>query len=108
MDLNQLKSKGGFVDSEPVKKHFVWNKSGEKVEFDAFVVRQSFGDIEKMFSDEDDERSRGAIMISEMIRLGENGEERISYGDAYRLDPGLASAFVEAINKVSGVEGPKS
>lgn len=103
MDLRELKAKGGFVSAEPVAQEVTWKHSDEdgdhEDKFDVYVVRQSFGAIEKLFTGSD-ERSRSASFIAQCIRLGDK-KEAMSYDDAYMLDPGLASVLVEAINKVN-------
>jgi hypothetical protein len=104
MDLRELKAKGGFVSAEPVPREVEWKHNGDGKEvtdkFTVHVVKQSFGAIEKLFSGTDD-RSRSAAFISECIRLGD-GTERMTYEDAYMLDPGLAAVLVGAINQVNG------
>jgi hypothetical protein len=100
MDLRELKAKGGFVSAEPVPTEVTWKRGEDSDTFTVHVVKQSFGAIEKLFGGADD-RSRSASFIAECIRLG-NGKERLTYDDAYALDPGLATVLVEAINKVNG------
>lgn len=107
MDLKQLKAKGGFVPSVPVAKEVTWvhqdEATGEEVTdtFTVFVVKQSFGSIERLFLGGDD-RSKSSAFISECIRFGDDGKERMSYEDAYQLAPGLAAVLVAAANEVNG------
>lgn len=105
MKLEQLIARGGFVSPEPVKVHVKWERpdpeTGETLtdEFDVFVMRRSFGSVERLFTNGDD-KSKSALLLSECIRLGENGEERLSYEQAYQLDPSLASELIGAYNSV--------
>lgn len=106
MKLSELKAKGGFVPSELVAKDVTWKRGDEELAFTIYVKRQSFGAMEKLFSGDSDQ-SKSAKFISECIFLGENGKERISYEDAYQLDPGLAAVFAQAVNEVNGAK-PKN
>ena len=104
--LKELKAKGALISGAPVPADIEWTHVGEDGQevtdkFKVFVIRQSFGVIDRIFSGEND-RSRSAKFISECIRLGEKANEQISYDDAFQLDPGLAAAFVDAINRVNG------
>lgn len=127
MDLKQLKARGGFVSAEPVKKSVDWVHDGGEGEmadtFDVYVVRQSFGSVEKLLTGLDD-RSKSASFISACVRFLVGTEEAqayeaqrrdnpslpvrmdfleaMSYEDAYQLAPTLAGALVRAINEVNG------
>jgi len=107
LDVSILKDNGGIVSNVPVKKTLTWKRvddEGEEVEekFHVFVVRQSFGFVEKLFISDDD-KSRSAKFISEAIRLGKSGKQRLSYEEAYQLHPTLAQEMVRVINEVNGV-----
>lgn len=105
MDLKQLKAKGAFVPKAPIPKEIEWThtdpETGEEVtdKFTVHVKKQSFGSIERLFMGEDD-RSKSAAFIAQCIRLGD-GQDEMSYEDAYQLDAGLAAALVKAINEVN-------
>ena len=106
MNLSDLKAKGGFVALAPVPKELTWKRkdaAGQEVEdtFTVYVMRQSFGAIESIWAGTED-RSKAAAYISQSIRLGDKGKERMSYDDAFQLDPGLAGLFISAINEVNG------
>lgn len=127
MDLKQLKARGGFVSAEPVKKSVKWKHEDGGVEveddFEIYVVRQSFGSVEKLLTGLDD-RSKSASFISACVRFLVGSEEAqayevqrrddpglpvrmefleaMSYEDAYQLEPSLAGALVRAINEVNG------
>jgi len=106
MRLDELKSLGGFVDAEPVKKRIEWRgPNGQQHAGDVFVVRQPFGVVERAVMSNDKDRSQGARLISLCIRLGDNADEQLNYEQAYNLTPALAWAFVGAINDVND---PKS
>lgn len=104
MDIRELKAKGGFVSTSPVPIEVEWeheDDAGEAVtdKFTVHVVRQSFGAVEKLFASETD-RSRSAAFIAQCIRFGD-GAEKMTYDDAYQLDPGLAAVLMRAINDVN-------
>lgn len=100
MKLADLKAKGAFVDATPIKKSVQCALLGEELAFEVFVVRQPFGVVEAAISDAKDRR-QAAQLISLCIRLGDKGEESLSYEEAFNLDPALAWAFVKAINEVN-------
>lgn len=111
MNLKELKERGGFVSSALVKKEIVWKHAAESGEehtdtFTVFVRRQSFGSVERVFFGQADQ-SKAATLISESLRLGD-GKERLSYEDAFQLDPSLAALFIAAINEVNGVGEQKN
>jgi hypothetical protein len=100
MKLSELKGKGGFVSSELVKVPVKWEHGGETLEFDVHVRQLPFGDVERIYIDPmDKERSKTAAMIAACIVLGE-GDEPMTYKDAYQLHPGLATELMVAISKV--------
>lgn len=106
MNLTELKAAGGLVGGAMVKKAVVWKHEDTKGKtvtdkFSIFVMPQSFGMIEKLLSASDSEQSRNAKYISTCVTLGENGEEAISYEDAYRLNPGLGWAILAAVHEVN-------
>lgn len=105
MNLQELKDCGGIVSTDPIPKEVAWVKKGARgkpvaKKFTVYVVRQAFGDVERLITSSTD-RCKAAMFISTSIRLGEGGKESLSYEDAYRLDPGLASALVKAIGEVN-------
>lgn len=111
MDLKQLKQRGAFVPVAPVARQVEWTHidpdTGEEVtdQFTVHIRRRSYGSIERIMaaSMADEDRSRSAMFISDSILLGDGGKERISYEDAYQLEPSLAAVLVEAINEVNGL-----
>ncbi len=107
MKLAELQNLGGFVPIEPVKvevswKHIPEGQEEEKVDtFDVYVRRRSFGSVERLFLSDDDERSKIARFIAESVLLGEE-KEKMTYEQAYQLEPSLGKALMDAVNKVNG------
>lgn len=101
MNLTDLQEKGGFVDTEPVKKELKWkDANGVEHTGSVFVVRQPFGAVDQALANKVD-RSQGAKLISLCIRLGDDASGTLTYDQAYSLHPSLAWAFVGAINEVN-------
>lgn len=109
MKLADLKKAGAFVSNEPVKTQVTW-KTGKKdadgndIEhtFDVFVIKHSFGTVEKIYSDKDEDRSKWATLLSKSIKLGDKGEETLTYEAAFQLDQNLAFALLNAVNEANG------
>lgn len=99
MKLEDLKSNGGLVASELVKRTGEWR--GEEIEF--FVRTLSFGDIDRVYNGADLDASQAAELISKAVRLGDSGEEALTYEQAYSLDAALATVFAEHVMQVNGV-----
>lgn len=103
MDLKQLKASGGLVSTKPQKVTKEWETpDGVKLSIDFFVVRQSFGSAERFFlgTEEDKSKSRTSQLLADVIRLGKDGKERLSYEDAFSLEPSLASVFLDAVSEI--------
>lgn len=109
--LKELQAKGGFVSAVPVVKNIKWKgidpATGEKVDYDAdiHVKRLPVGDHETIFLSEDG-RSRTAKVISTAVTLGKEGKEKLTFEQAYQMDPALAGAMLDAYNEVNS--GKKS
>lgn len=104
MKLADLKSSGAFVPLAPVATELTWKrKDADDLTFTVFIKKHSFGTIEKIWGDKDDERSKSAALIAHSVLLGDDGKEKMSYEDAFQLDPGLAGVFIEAINQANGL-----
>lgn len=111
MLLKDLIDKGGFVSAEPVKKSVEWvhEVDGEEVTdtFDVWVLKQSFGHMERIWAGPDD-KSRSAALISECIRFGDKAQEQLTYDQAFSLHPGLATSLMVAFNEVNSPARPKN
>jgi hypothetical protein len=106
MNLKELRAKGAFVPSHPVKRTITWKPlEGDELTFDIHVKRLAFGDYERLFLSEQDDRSRMARALCETVKLGDDGKEELTYKDAYQLEPSLARVLLDAVNEVNG--GPK-
>ena len=103
--LKDLQNMGGFVSTVPVKKEIKFKIDGDD-EFTAIIhVRKlSAGDYETLFVSDSEGRSRTASVISQCVTLGESGKEKVSFEDAYRLHPNLATAMVNAFNEVNAAK----
>lgn len=109
MNLKELRAKGAFVSEHPVKKSVTWKtEGGEDVAFDVYIKKLAFGDYERLFLSETDDRSRMARVLSETVKLGDEGKDAISYKDAYQLEKSLARSLLEAVNSVNGIGDPKA
>lgn len=100
--LNDLNSAGAFVATAPVKRTITFTlDDGEERSGDIHVKRLSIGDHEKLFLGAPDKESRTALLISEVITLGEDGTEKISFQQAYQLHPSIAGAMIQQFNEVN-------
>jgi hypothetical protein len=111
MDLKQLRAKGAFVKAPPVPVEVTWVHEDEETKetmtdtFTVHVRRMSVGWLDRVLvPGPDPMRSRTATLITEGILFGEGGNERMSYEEAYQLNFGLATALLEAFQKVNRKE----
>lgn len=109
MNLQQLLEKGTVSEPKMVKKTVTWERqdpNGNELvsdTFDIFIVcNLSFAASDRILIGDGryPDASQMARAISERVRFGEKGDERMSYNDAARLDPGLGWVLVNAINDV--------
>ena len=106
MNFAELKAAGGFASvAPPVKVDVTWKRDEEDLVFSVFVRKLPFGEVERMYQDQDD-RSRGATVISKSVILG--SDERMTYDQAFDLDPTLAVALLGAVNAVNKGEAKNS
>ena len=108
MDLNQLRERGAFVSQSPVEHEVSWthDQDGQAITdtFTVHVVKHSAGTVERLRMKAQAEKDLlwGPLLISETIRLGDDGSERLTYQDAQALDTSLARVLMDAINTVNG------
>ncbi len=103
MNIADLEKLGAFVSPTMDKIPVEWkhNVDGEERidNFDIHIKKLSFGAFDRIYAISNKDKSTTALLISESIRLGDKGEQALSYEDAERLDPSLAFAINDAINK---------
>jgi hypothetical protein len=112
MDLKQLQELGGFVPKAPIKRSVKWQPlnedgtpKGDELQFDIFIRKLSFGSLERLFDDKQPmDRARMSAYIADAVCLGEGGKQRLSYQQAFDLEPTLATAFMSAVGEVNGVK----
>lgn len=108
MDLKTLIQKGALVSGELIQKGVEWVhedlETGEEVT-DQFVVhilkRMSFGAFDRIYgSAKALDKSQAATLVSEVVRFGEDGSEKLTVEQAHELHPGLAMVLVNAAQSV--------
>lgn len=107
MHLKELKEKGGFVSSGLATKKLSWehkDENGKDVtdEFEVFVKKLSFGLVSEIY-DTNEKRQRVVLFVHHGIRLGDKGQEQMSYDDAYNLKMELATLLSNAVVEVNGL-----
>lgn len=101
IDIDSLKSFGGIVSSEPVKKTVKFKLKGKDHSFDIGVLEFSVDDHERLFLDTTGD-GQTARLISQVVRLGDDMKQKLSVEDAKKLHPTVATAFMKAFNEVNG------
>lgn len=96
MNLEQLRTAGAFVSTEPVKVPVTWKDHS----FDLYVRKLAFGDAERLMNDE---QNSTVALIAAAVLLGDE-QTPITRDDAERLDVSLAAAMLTAINQVNSVK----
>lgn len=107
LSLESLEKSGGFVDQTLVKFHKSWKQFDEEskqvIDYDGdfFVKKGSYADFvrARQLSTESG-LLFDALLVSACIRLGEKGEQQMTYEKACSCDAGLFGAFLEAVNEV--------
>lgn len=92
MNIEQLRTAGGFVALEPVKVPVTWKEHT----FDVFIRHLSFGDVERLTAAE----NSTVALIAASVLLGDE-QAPLTFADAERLDVSLATKLLEAINGVN-------
>lgn len=109
MDLKELEKKGAFVSDSLVKTSAIWRRfdkeSDEVVEDEvSFFVRQAswvaYQEIGKEAKESAEEVNSDGLLIAACIRLGESGEESLSYDQVVMLDAGLFNIFHNAVKEL--------
>lgn len=101
--LQELQAIGAFYAQEPVQKEIKFTLDGKKYDATIWVKRVSVGERDRMAAmSATDDRSTTALVISQIIGLGEYGSEKLSFEDAYRLAPPIADAMLLAAKEVNG------
>lgn len=103
-DEIKLKSQGEFdqadIDALNNQAQQLIDSLYEESEFDVFITTKvSFVSSERMLAGDrfNVQGSKAAMVISERIRFGEKGEERISYQDACALPPDLGWSLFQVV-----------
>lgn len=102
--LKELQALGGFVSDKPIPKEITFKVNDDEIKATVHVVKLGIGDYEKAVESKQGDLSHMAHIISNFVRLGEGGKESISYKDAYRLNPNLGGAMINAFNEVNAAK----
>lgn len=102
--LKNLQDLGAFVGDKPLKKEITFKVDDVENTATIHVRRLSTGDYESLLLSEEKGRSRTAEIIQQCIRLGEEGEEALTYEQAYNLLPAVGAAMVNAFNEVNAAK----
>jgi len=106
MNIEQLTALGGVISAAAVPEEITWIREDESggLLTDSFLIhvkQLAYGDIEQFrnaqANKKDLSRSYAAHLISLGVRLGENGEEQLTYEQAYQLHPTLAGAMLAKV-----------
>ena len=103
MKLSELKAKGGYLDSSPVKTSVIWSTvfasdAPENVAFDIHVIPDEIPIIAAQSIADD--RERMAHIVSKLVLL-DDGKETLPMEDALQLDPALLLCLNNAVLKVT-------
>lgn len=97
MKLADLQAAGWIVPDELVKREVVWDNGTAEVS----IKRMGYGEVEKAILDRTpDQSSNSAWLIAACVYL-DDGKERLTYDQAYRLHPSLFKALSEAVTEVN-------
>jgi hypothetical protein len=108
--LQELIDLNAFIPDSLVQRQitFKLEEGGEEKTFDIYVRRLNIAAHERIWGGGlTDEVSKTARLLSEAIRLGPNGEEKLPYEKAVELHPNIALAMSQAINEVNGTKAER-
>lgn len=104
-NVKDLIDMGAFIPEGLVKKEIKFSldkDDGDDISVTIHIRRLSIGAHEKIWESGQDGSSKTAKLLAAAVRLGENGEESMTYAQAYSLHPRLALAMSKAITEVNG------
>ncbi|MAS10300.1 phage tail assembly chaperone family protein, TAC [Salinisphaera sp.] len=101
--IREITESGGIISADLVKRSGTWRHGGEEHEVEFYVRRLAFGDIDRVYNRDNPDASQSAELISMAIRLGDDGDEALTYEQAYQLNAGLAMLFSDHVMSVNGV-----
>lgn len=107
IDVDFLKSFGGIVSEDPVKKNVKFKLKGKEHSFDIGILEFSVDDHERLFLDTVGD-SQTARLLSKVVRLGDDFKQELSVEEAKKLHPTVATAFMRAFNEVNGENAEKN
>lgn len=108
-NISDLKALGAFFSEAPVQKEIKFILDGQEYDAKIWVKKVSAGDRDRLAKlSAGDDRSVTAVVISEIISLGEDGSEKLLLEDAFRLAPSLADAMMVAAKEVNGGQERKN
>lgn len=97
MNLADLMAAGGIVPEELVERTVVWDGGTATVH----IKRLGYGEVEQeILARKPEQTSNTAWLIAASVRL-DGGKERLTYDQAYRLDPSLFKALSVAVSEVN-------
>lgn len=100
--LSDLKAAGAVVDGGLIEREIRFTLDEVEHTATIHIKRLAIGDYEQLNTEIKESRSKIAHMIATAVRLGENGDEVITFEDAYRFRVELADAIAEAFEAVNG------
>lgn len=110
MNLDELRARGGLVDPTLIKVNVTWEKVDDDgkvdpVNFDVFVRKNSFGLIDLAIQEERNGKSKTAVIIQHGVLMGDEGEVKFTYDQAFALKDTLA---ITLLNAFMGVNKPRT
>lgn len=109
MNLAELRKKAIIASKNIlVKRPVTWvhvDDKGEEVEdtFDIYIRRISTAEAAKLGGTENEGKNFTMLMVSECVRLGDKGEEKISYEECHAMDASLINVLFPEVMEVTGL-----